>query len=87
MIQQQLDQLSTIGRCEYEKTCGLIVRLFDESATAYQELLSSGQTQSNSVPVTVQEGQSDVQEGQSRMPVTVTSSDRRSLISTLYIYV
>ena len=77
MIQQQLDQLSTIGRCEYEKTCGLIVRLFDESATAYQELLSSGQTQSNSVPVTVQEGQSGV-------PVTVQTGSK--FVCNIYMY-
>ncbi|CAD7680037.1 unnamed protein product [Nyctereutes procyonoides] len=30
--QQQLDQLSTIERCEYEKTCTLLVQLFDQSA-------------------------------------------------------
>ncbi|KAL3864345.1 hypothetical protein ACJMK2_006036 [Sinanodonta woodiana] len=42
MISQQLEQLSTIGRCEYEKTCALLVQLFDESAQGYQELVSSG---------------------------------------------
>ena len=31
-IQQQLDQLSTIGRCEYERTCTLLIQLFDENA-------------------------------------------------------
>ena len=55
MIQQQLDQLSTIGRCEYEKTCALIVSLFDESATQYQELVSQGQL--NNAQLTVQEGE------------------------------
>ena len=54
MVQQQLDQLSTIGRCEYEKTCALIVRLFDESAGAYQELVVSGN--SNAASIAVQEG-------------------------------
>lgn len=39
MIQQQLDQLSTILRCEYEKTCALIVQLFDESAQNYEAAL------------------------------------------------
>ncbi|OBS73016.1 hypothetical protein A6R68_12398 [Neotoma lepida] len=39
LVQQQLDQLSTIGRCEYEKTCALLVQLFDQSAQSYQELL------------------------------------------------
>jgi len=41
MVQQQLDQLSTIARCEYEVTCKLIVNLFDQTAQAYQELLTS----------------------------------------------
>ena len=41
MVQQQLDQLSTIARCEYEKTCALIVQLFDQSAQSYQELLQT----------------------------------------------
>ena len=57
MVQQQLDQLSTIGRCEYEKTCQLIVRLFDESASAYQELVVSGAN--NVASIAVQEGKLD----------------------------
>uniref|UniRef100_A0A8B9L057 Exportin 7 n=1 Tax=Astyanax mexicanus TaxID=7994 RepID=A0A8B9L057_ASTMX len=54
LVQQQLDQLSTIGRCEYEKTCALLVQLFDQSAQSYQELLQS--TNSSSMDVAVQEG-------------------------------
>jgi exportin-7 len=55
MVQQQLDQLSTIARCEYEKTCSLIVQLFDQSAQVYQEL---NRTQPHSqLDVTIQEGQ------------------------------
>lgn len=54
LVQQQLDQLSTIGRCEYEKTCALLVQLFDQAAQTYQELLQS--TNSSAVDVTVQEG-------------------------------
>ena len=42
MISQQLEQLSTIGRCEYEKTCSLLVQLCDESAQRYQELMGAG---------------------------------------------
>ncbi|EEC05625.1 Exportin-7-A, putative, partial [Ixodes scapularis] len=42
MVQQQLDQLSTIGRCEYEKTCALLVQLLDQSAQAYREAGSQG---------------------------------------------
>ncbi|XP_065926342.1 exportin-7 isoform X6 [Magallana gigas] len=53
MINQQLDQLSTIGRCEYEKTCGLLVQLFDEAAQRYQEAINSG---TQGVEITIQEG-------------------------------
>uniref|UniRef100_A0A023GMQ2 Putative nuclear transport receptor ranbp16 importin beta superfamily n=1 Tax=Amblyomma triste TaxID=251400 RepID=A0A023GMQ2_AMBTT len=42
MVQQQLDQLSTIGRCEYEKTCALLVQLLDQSAQAYREAGTQG---------------------------------------------
>lgn len=41
MVQQQLDQFSTIERCEYEKTVAIIVQLFDQTAGRYQELLSN----------------------------------------------
>ncbi|XP_073413217.1 exportin-7 isoform X3 [Dendrobates tinctorius] len=54
LVQQQLDQLSTIGRCEYDKTCALLVQLFDQSAQTYQELLQSGSAPS--MELTVQEG-------------------------------
>lgn len=54
LVQQQLDQLSTIGRCEYEKTCALLVQLFDQSAQSYQELLQSATA--IAVDVAVQEG-------------------------------
>ncbi|KAM4748193.1 exportin-7 [Rhinophrynus dorsalis] len=54
LVQQQLDQLSTIGRCEYDKTCALLVQLFDQSAQTYQELLQS--STAPSVELTVQEG-------------------------------
>uniref|UniRef100_A0A5S6M643 Insulin-induced gene 1 protein n=1 Tax=Xenopus tropicalis TaxID=8364 RepID=A0A5S6M643_XENTR len=54
LVQQQLDQLSTIGRCEYDKTCALLVQLFDQSAQTYQELLQSGSAPS--MELAVQEG-------------------------------
>ncbi|KAK1800574.1 hypothetical protein P4O66_005514, partial [Electrophorus voltai] len=54
LVQQQLDQLSTIGRCEYEKTCALLVQLFDQSAQSYQELLQS--TNSSTMDAAIQEG-------------------------------
>lgn len=53
MVQQQLEQLSVIGRCEYQKTCTLLVQLFDQAARAYQELLS---TPSQQIEISIQEG-------------------------------
>nr|XP_039251152.1 exportin-7-like [Styela clava] len=41
IIRQQLDQISTIARCEYEKTCEHLVRVFDESASGLQKLLQA----------------------------------------------
>ncbi|XP_059618204.1 ran-binding protein 16 isoform X2 [Phlebotomus argentipes] len=55
MVQQQLEQLSVIERCEYEKTCALLVQLFDQTANAYQQLLSVPEP--NKIDVTIQEGQ------------------------------
>ncbi|XP_016865225.1 ran-binding protein 17 isoform X2 [Homo sapiens] len=51
---QQLEQLCTVSRCEYEKTCALLVQLFDQNAQNYQKLLHpySGVT----VDITIQEG-------------------------------
>lgn len=40
MVVQQLEQLSTIERCEYEKTCELILFWFDQTAAKYQKILS-----------------------------------------------
>ncbi|CAG4958643.1 unnamed protein product [Colias eurytheme] len=34
-IQQQLEQVAVIGRCEYSKTCQLLVAHFDRAAAAY----------------------------------------------------
>lgn len=41
MVVQQLEQLSTIERCEYEKTCELIFQLFDDTAVKYQKALQA----------------------------------------------
>jgi len=46
-------QLSQIGRCEYEKTCTLLVNLFDEAAQKYQELITTGNDGND---LTIQEG-------------------------------
>lgn len=37
MVAQQLEQVSVIARCEYGKTCALLVALFDSAAGGYQE--------------------------------------------------
>lgn len=41
-VQQQLEQLSVIGRCEYEKTCEILVASFERTARTYQEILAQG---------------------------------------------
>ncbi|XP_044172715.1 exportin-7-like [Acropora millepora] len=53
-VQQQLDQLSTFGRCEYEKTCQLLISLFDQAAQSYQELVQSTSASTNDMAI--QEG-------------------------------
>jgi len=54
MINQQLDQFSTFSRCDYEKTCSLIVQLFDQAAQSYQELLSNNMNGMNTMNSNVQ---------------------------------
>lgn len=53
MVQQQLEQLSVIGRCEYQKTCTLLVQLFDQVVRTYQELIT---TPSQQIEISIQEG-------------------------------
>ncbi|RZF34199.1 hypothetical protein LSTR_LSTR003609 [Laodelphax striatellus] len=54
MVRQQLEQLSVIGRCEYQKTCTLLVQLFDQAARIYQELMAAPAPPQ--VDITIQEG-------------------------------
>ncbi|XP_044300166.1 ran-binding protein 17-like isoform X2 [Varanus komodoensis] len=51
---QQLEQLCTVSRCEYEKTCTLLVQLFDQNAQNYQKLLQSSSR--NPLATSIQEG-------------------------------
>ncbi|XP_077782607.1 ran-binding protein 17 isoform X5 [Podarcis muralis] len=51
---QQLEQLCTVSRCEYEKTCALLVQLFDQNAQSYQKLLQSSSR--NPLAISIQEG-------------------------------
>jgi exportin-7 len=53
-IYQQLEQISIIGRCDYEKTCTTLVQLFDQTATQYQSLFQSN---SNSNELRIKEDQ------------------------------
>ncbi|OXA43995.1 Exportin-7 [Folsomia candida] len=56
IVTQQLEQLSVIGRCEYQKTCSLIVQLFDQAAQSYQEMVQR-RTPPTPVDLAIQEGQ------------------------------
>ncbi|XP_038628382.1 ran-binding protein 17 isoform X2 [Tachyglossus aculeatus] len=51
---QQLEQLCTVSRCEYEKTCGILIQLFDQSAQNYQKSLQASNR--NPLEIAVQEG-------------------------------
>lgn len=55
MVQQQLDQLSVIVRCEYEQTCTFLIRTFDQTASEYQELLPN--PVNNAVEIAIHEKQ------------------------------
>ena len=46
-LTQQLEQLSVICRCEYEKTARLLLSLFDRVAGEYQQALSEPGTSAN----------------------------------------
>lgn len=60
-VYQQLEQISIIGRCEYEKTCNILVQLFDETAQQYQNLskahVVSGTKSSSNIDLIIKEGQ------------------------------
>lgn len=51
-------QLSTFGRCEYEKTCQLLISLFDQAAQSYQELVQN--TSASTTDLTIQEGTTEI---------------------------
>ncbi|XP_015191749.1 PREDICTED: exportin-7 isoform X2 [Polistes dominula] len=57
VLHQQLEQISVIGRCEYQKTCALLVQLFDQAATTYQELMSQTASSTQQIDISIQEGQ------------------------------
>ena len=54
MVIQQLDQMSVIARCEYGKTCQLLVQLFNNAAQTYQEMVQNMGT--SKVDINIQEG-------------------------------
>ncbi|XP_065226842.1 exportin-7 isoform X3 [Planococcus citri] len=41
MVLQQLEQVSVIARCDYPKTCTMLVQVFDQTAALYQDLVNS----------------------------------------------
>lgn len=55
MVQQQLDQLSVIVRCEYDQTCNFLIRTFDQTASTYQELLTN--PVNNRIEIAIHESQ------------------------------
>ncbi|XP_043247969.1 exportin-7 isoform X2 [Colletes gigas] len=57
VVQQQLEQISVIGRCEYQKTYTLLVQLFDQAARTYQELMTQTASPTQQMDITIQEGQ------------------------------
>lgn len=44
MVLQQLEQVSVIARCDYQKTCSMLVQVFDQTAALYQDLINSSNT-------------------------------------------
>lgn len=57
VVHHQLEQISVIGRCEYQKTCTLLVQLFDQAARTYQELMSQTVSPTQQIEIATQEGQ------------------------------
>ncbi|CAD1475136.1 unnamed protein product, partial [Heterotrigona itama] len=57
IVHQQLEQISVIVRCEYQKTCTLLVQLFDQAARTYQELMTQTASPTQQMDITIQEGQ------------------------------
>lgn len=55
MVQQQLDQLSVIVRCEYDQTCNFLRQTFDQTASEYQDLLSN--PVNNAIEIAIHETQ------------------------------
>jgi len=46
-----MEQFSAISRCEYDKTCQLIIQLFDQHAQAYQQCIATN----NQLALTLEE--------------------------------
>ncbi|XP_053977684.1 exportin-7 isoform X2 [Hylaeus anthracinus] len=57
VVQQQLDQISIIGRCDYQKTYTLLIQLFDQAARTYQESLTRTASPTQQMEITIREGQ------------------------------
>ncbi|KAH0956372.1 hypothetical protein HN011_009423 [Eciton burchellii] len=57
VVHHQLELISIIGRCEYQKTCALLVQLFDQAARTYQELMTQTASPTQQIDIAIQEGQ------------------------------
>ncbi|VDO92793.1 unnamed protein product [Soboliphyme baturini] len=51
VLQAQMEQLSVIGRCEYENTCQILAQFFDQVTESYQRIMS----QSNQMEISIAE--------------------------------
>ncbi|XP_046851290.1 exportin-7-like isoform X2 [Xenia sp. Carnegie-2017] len=50
-ITQQLEQISTIGRFEYPKTCTVLISTFDQNAQSFEKATQPGSTSTSSLPL------------------------------------
>ncbi|CAB4007068.1 exportin-7 [Paramuricea clavata] len=50
-VAQQLEQISTIGRFEYPKTCTLLISTFDQNAQSFEEAIQPGSSSSSNIPL------------------------------------
>lgn len=55
-VGMQLDQISTIARCKYSKTCNLLLSLVEQTGASYQEALEQG-SQGGDEQIRLREGE------------------------------
>ena len=62
-VGMQLDQISTIARCKYSKTCNLLLSLVEQTGASYQEALEQA-SQGRDETLRLREGE----EGMGELP-------------------